>query len=80
MENIYPCARFEHVLGGEDEPNVSWCIGMYTLQLQSGHVNQDSSETEHGKDYGLNVILWKAGTKPSTAATYLGVFRSEERL
>ena len=39
-----------------------------------GHVNPDSSEPDHGKDYGLNVIVWKAGSKPSQAATYLGIF------
>ena len=29
-------SRFEHILGGEDEPNCSWCIGMYTLELRPG--------------------------------------------
>ena len=74
------------MLGGEDEPNFSWCINMYTLQLESTSATDDQEAagaaggvagnngggaTPH-MDSWLNVIVWKAGVDRKSAATYLG--------
>ena len=66
------------MLGGEDSPNYSWCVNMYTLQLDSTCSQEDSppESVSPPMDNGLNVIIWKAGVDYKTAATYLGGFNN----
>ena len=43
--------RFEHVLGGEDSPNYSWCINMYTLQLDSSTCLEEDAQVSTKRSF-----------------------------